>query len=127
MRGILPQIARANARHAIGAPAAPGSVLRVLAVAGRIRAHGRRQATMASQSSSASGYVDLSRRIVRRLKSARIQHQIIEALDKSFDAALAEDNIVLSRAERKRLLTQVSQNILEDMLSKLERSLTAKD
>ena len=82
---------------------------------------------MQSYSSPDSGYVDLSKRIVRRLKSAKIQHQIIEALERSFDAALAEENVVLSRAERKRLFFQTSQNILDDMLKKLERSLTAKD
>jgi len=81
---------------------------------------------MLSYSSFDSGYVDLQKKIVRQLKSAKIQHQIFGTLEKSFDAVLAEDGIIVSRVERKRLLTRVTQDVLEDMLKKLESSLTAK-
>ena len=82
---------------------------------------------MLSHSSFDRGYVDLQKKIVRRLKTAKIQHQVFEVLEKSFDAVLAEDGILLSRAERKRLLIRVTQNVLGDMLKKLESSSTAKN
>lgn len=82
---------------------------------------------MVSRSSQESGYVDLSNRIVRRLKSAKIQHRIVEALQQSFDVAIAEEQVVLSRAERKRLLAQISQQVLEDLLKKLGNSSAANE
>jgi hypothetical protein len=80
---------------------------------------------MLSHSNYDHGYDDFQKRIVRRLKSEKIQHQILERLATTFDAVLADENIIVSRAERKRLLTQVSRDILEDMLKKLDSSSTA--
>ena len=56
---------------------------------------------MLSHSNYDHGYVDLQKRIVRRLKSEKIQHQILEKLATTFDAVLAEENIIVSRVERK--------------------------
>ena len=80
---------------------------------------------MLSYSNYDHGYDDFQKRIVRRLKSEKIQHQILEKLATSFDAILADENIIVSRTERKRLLTQVTRDILEDMLKKLDNSSTA--
>ena len=77
---------------------------------------------MLSQPSFESGYVDLKKRIFQKLKSARIQHQIFEAIEKTFSGILSEDGIIVSRAERKRLLAQATKSILEDMLKKLDAS-----
>jgi len=82
---------------------------------------------MLSYSNYDHGYDDFQKRIVRRLKSEKIQHQILEKLATSFDAILADENIIVSRTERKRLLTQVTRDILEDMLKKLDSSSTAKE
>ena len=82
---------------------------------------------MLSYSNYDHGYDDFQKRIVRRLKSEKIQHQILEKLATTFDAVLADENIIVSRTERKRLLTQVTRDILEDMLKKLDSSSTAKE
>jgi len=81
---------------------------------------------MLSYSNYDHGYVDLQKLIVRRLKSEKIQHQIFEKLATTFDAVLADENIIVSRVERKRLLTRVTRDVLEDMLKKLDSSSTAK-
>ncbi len=72
------------------------------------------------------GYVDLQKQIVRRLYSAKIPHQLMEKLATSFDAVLADENIIVSRVERQRLLTQVTRDVLEDMLKKLDSSSTTQ-
>jgi hypothetical protein len=81
---------------------------------------------MLSYSNYDHGYVDFQKQIVRRLKSEKIQHQIFEKLETSFDAVLADENIIVSRIERKRLLARVTRDVLEDMLKKLDSSSTAK-
>ena len=81
---------------------------------------------MLSYSNYDHGYVDLQKQIVRRLKSEKIQRQIFEKLETTFDAVLADKNIIVSRVERKRLLTQVTRDVLEDMLKELDNSSTAK-
>jgi hypothetical protein len=81
---------------------------------------------MLSYSNYDHGYVDLQKQIVRRLKSEKIPHQIFEKLETSFDAVLADENMIMSRVERKRLLTRVTRDVLEDMLKKLDSSSTAK-
>ena len=72
------------------------------------------------------GYVDLQKQIVRRLNSEKLQHQLLAKLETLFDAVLADENIIVSRVERQRLLTRVTRDILEDMLTKLDSNLTAK-
>ena len=81
---------------------------------------------MPSYSNYDHGYVDLQKQIVRRLKSEKIQRQIVEKLETTFDAVLADENIIVSRVERKRLLTRVTRDVLEDMLKELDNSSTAK-
>jgi hypothetical protein len=81
---------------------------------------------MLSKSNFGRGYVDLRKNIVRQLTKAKMQHQIFEKIQNSLDAVLAEDSIVLSRTERKRLLAQVTQDVLGDMLQKLESTSAGK-
>ena len=81
---------------------------------------------MPSYSNYDHGYVDLQKQIVRRLKSEKIQPQLFEKLETSFDAVLADENIIMNRVERKRLLTRVTRDVLEDMLKKLDSSSIAK-
>lgn len=78
---------------------------------------------MLSKSSHTRGYVDLQKQVVRDLKKAKIQRQIFDSIERSFNAVLAEEGLVLSRAERRRLLGQVTRDILSDLLPKLEKSL----
>lgn len=65
-------------------------------------------------------HVDLSKRILQKLKAAKIQHQLFETLAHAYDGAIAEEPLVLSRAERKRLFLQTSRSVLEDLLAKFE-------
>jgi len=81
---------------------------------------------MLSYSNYEHGYVDLQKKIVRRLKSEKLQHQIFEKLETSFDAVLADENIIVSRVERKRLLTRVTRDVFEDMLKQLDSRSTGK-
>ena len=67
---------------------------------------------MPSYSNYDHGYVDLQKQIVRRLKSEKIQPQLFEKLETSFDAVLADENIIMNRVERKRLLTRVTRDVL---------------
>jgi hypothetical protein len=43
-------------------------------------------------------------------------------VQKAFEDALRQENIVLSNPERKRMLSQVLKSVLEDMLKKLDNS-----
>ena len=69
----------------------------------------------------------LDKKIVRKLKTAQIQHRIFAALETSFDTVVAEEGLVLNRVERARLLTQAARTILEDMLKKLAARKSAKN
>jgi hypothetical protein len=82
---------------------------------------------MLSYSNYDHGYVDLQKKIAQRLKSEKIQHQLLEKLETLFDAVLADENIIVSRVERKRLLSRVTRDVLEDMLEQLDSSSTAKE
>jgi hypothetical protein len=72
-------------------------------------------------------YAGLQKKILKSLAEARVQHQIFTAIAQAYDAALAQHTIVLSRAERKRLLKQVAQSVLGDMWNKLESKLKDKE
>jgi hypothetical protein len=61
-------------------------------------------------------YVDLRKRVFQSVQSANINDQIIE----TFNKALAEHNVVLSRPERKRLFLQILKLVAEDLTSKLD-------
>jgi hypothetical protein len=81
---------------------------------------------MLSYSSYDHGYVDFQKRIVQRLTAEKIQHQLLERLATVFDAILADENMIVSRVERERLLTRVTRDVLEDMLKQLDGSSTAE-
>lgn len=77
---------------------------------------------MLPQHNYGRGYPDLRRGVVRQLKKARVQHQVFQVLAAALETVLAEEPIILSRAQRKRLLAHVTADILGDMLQKLDRS-----
>jgi len=72
-----------------------------------------------TQPSPDPGYAGLQERILQRLLAARVPDQIFTKVATAYDAALAGETLVLSRAERKRLLAQVTRRILEEMLAQL--------
>ena len=69
--------------------------------------------------SDSNSYHNLKTRMVQKVQAARVNDQTFEILEKAFEGALKKENIVLSRPERERLLSQVSKLVLEDMLKKL--------
>jgi hypothetical protein len=65
-------------------------------------------------------YVNLQKRMLQRVQSAKIDDQIFEVVKRAYEVALNEEGIILSRLERKRLLSQLLKLVLGDMMKKLE-------
>jgi hypothetical protein len=65
-------------------------------------------------------YTDLKKRVLRRVQAAKVSDQIFESVQKAYEDVLTSEQIVLSRPERKRLLSQILRSVLEDMLKKLD-------
>lgn len=65
-------------------------------------------------------YVNLQKRMLQRVQSAKIDDQIFEVVTRASEIALNEEGILLSRPERKRLLSQILKLVLDDMLKKLD-------
>ncbi|MBK9924419.1 MAG: hypothetical protein IPP66_03925 [Anaerolineales bacterium] len=66
-------------------------------------------------------YENLKERMYKKV-SANVNEQISEIMMKAFESALNEENVVLSRPERQRLLAQVSALTLKDILKKFDVS-----
>jgi hypothetical protein len=64
-------------------------------------------------------YFNLKERIYKRV-SSNVNDQIFETMTRSYENALQEENIVLSRPERKRLLGQIMTMVMDDMLKKIK-------
>jgi len=62
----------------------------------------------------------------RNVQAARVNDQIFQVVQDAFDAALRQENIVLSNPERKHLLWHILKSVLEDMLQKLDNSTNTK-
>ena len=73
-------------------------------------------------------YVNLQKRMLQKVQAAKVDDQIFQVVQNAFEAALKEGNTVtlLSRPERKRLLSQILKSVLEDMLQKLDNSTNTK-
>lgn len=65
-------------------------------------------------------YHNLNERLYKKV-SAKVNDQILEVMIKAYENALSEENVVLSRPERKRLLSQIVIRVMEDISRKLER------
>jgi hypothetical protein len=65
-------------------------------------------------------YVDLKKRMLQRVQSFKVNDQIFEVVQVAYEDALKAENIVLSRPERKRMLSQILKSVLEDMIKKLD-------
>ena len=63
-------------------------------------------------------YHNLKERMYKKV-SANVNEQILEILVKAYEDALNEENVVLSRPERKRLLSQIVKMVMDDMVQKL--------
>ena len=52
--------------------------------------------------------------------SANVNEQILAMMIKAYEDALNDENIVLTRPERKRLLSQITKMVMEDLLKKID-------
>jgi len=64
-------------------------------------------------------YRNLKERMYKKV-SANVNDRISGILQKAYEDALYEENIVLSRAERKRLFSQIVKMVMEDLLKKVD-------
>jgi hypothetical protein len=67
-------------------------------------------------------YVNLQKRLLKSVQAARVNDQIFNAVQKAFEDALKREPIVLSSAEKKRMLAQIMKQVLSDMLARLDDS-----
>ena len=65
---------------------------------------------------------DPKKRVIQSMQSAKVNDQIFETAQKLFEKALASENIVLSRPEKDRLLSEILKSVLTDMLKKLDNN-----
>lgn len=63
-------------------------------------------------------YHNLKERMYKKV-SANVNEQVLEIMVKAYEDALNEENVVLSRPERKRLLSQIVKMVMDDMVQKL--------
>jgi len=63
-------------------------------------------------------YHNLKERMYKRV-SADVNDQILTMLKNSFENALGEENVTLTRPERVRLLSQITKMVMEDILGNL--------
>lgn len=66
-------------------------------------------------------FSNLKERMIQRVESAKVNDQIFHVVQSAYEEALKRENIVLSRAESQRLLSQILKHVLDDMMSKLDQ------
>ena len=64
-------------------------------------------------------YHNLQERMYKKV-SANVNEQILAMMIKAYEDALNDENIVLTRPERKRLLSQITKMVMEDLLKKID-------
>ena len=71
-------------------------------------------------------YVDLRKRMFKHVQDQKVHDQIFEVVKNAYEKALSKENIVLSRPERMRMLSQIMKMVLEDMSRKLNEGSESK-
>ncbi len=74
---------------------------------------------MLSSTSIPGSYTDLRGRVLHRLNAAHVDDHVFEAIQAAFACALAEENLVLSSVERRRLLADILKSVLDQMNRRL--------
>lgn len=62
-------------------------------------------------------YRNLKERMYKKV-SGNVNDQILVILKTAYENALNEENVILSRPERVRLLSQIAKMVMEDILKK---------
>ena len=65
-------------------------------------------------------YANLKTRLFRKVQANGINDQVFMIVQKAYEDVLAQEKVILSRSERKRLFSQVLKLVLEDMVKKLD-------
>ena len=66
-------------------------------------------------------YHNLKERMFKKV-SSNVNDQILVLLQNAYENALSLENVVLARAERKRLFRQVTRLVLVDIINNLDES-----
>jgi len=61
----------------------------------------------------------------QRVQSVMVNDKIFEVVKNAYEHALIRENVILSRAERDRMLSQIMKMVLEDMIKKLNEGPTS--
>ena len=64
-------------------------------------------------------YHNLRERMYKKV-SVNVNEQITEIMVKAYENALNDENVMLTRPERKRLLSQIVKMVMEDVLKKFD-------
>ena len=67
-----------------------------------------------------NSYHNLKARMVQKVQAAGIDDEIFLIVQKAYEEALEQENVILSRPERNRLFSQVLKTVLDDMSEKLD-------
>jgi hypothetical protein len=78
----------------------------------------------ASQSDPGS-YIDLRKRMFQYVRQMKVNDKIFEAVRNDYEHALIRENVVLTRAEKDRMLSQIIKMVLEEMIKKLDEGPTS--
>ena len=69
---------------------------------------------------SSHSYANLRQKLLALVRGKRVYDQIFQVVQNAYEEALHEENIVLSRTERKRMFSQILRAMLADMVRKLD-------
>ncbi|HEU4744219.1 MAG TPA: hypothetical protein VFS61_03240 [Anaerolineales bacterium] len=70
--------------------------------------------------SDPGSYIDLRKRMFQFVQYLRVEDKIFEVVKNSYEHALISENVVLSQAEKDRMLSQIMKMVLEAMIKKLD-------
>ena len=65
-------------------------------------------------------YIDLRKRMFQHVQLLLVNDKIFDVVKNAYEHALISEDVVLSRAERDRMLSQIMKMVLEDILKKLD-------
>ena len=71
---------------------------------------------------NSGSYFNLRERILKKVLAENVEDQVFNAVQKVYEDVTKDENIVLSRLERKRLFSQIVKLVLDDMLKKIDNA-----
>jgi hypothetical protein len=65
-------------------------------------------------------YINLRKKMLQHVQYLRVDNKIFEVVKNAYEQALIRENVILSRAEKDRLLSEIMKMVLDDMSKKLK-------